>query len=70
MNELVERTKEHFDNNYPHIHLRQLDDREIASILSASHMQFNSDGSPVPFDKKMYLLYDYIVSQSLVDVDE
>jgi hypothetical protein len=41
---------------------------EIISYLNLSHVQFNPDGSPTTFSMKMNLLYDYVVSQDLVDV--
>jgi len=68
MNDLLTTTKEWFRTNYSYVELEQLPDIEIISFLNLSHVQFNPDGSPTTFSKKMDLLYDYVVSQDLVDV--
>lgn len=68
MNDLLTATKEWFRNNYSYVALHQLPDMEIISFLNLSHVQFDYDGSPKTFAMKMYLLYDYIVSQDLVEV--
>ena len=68
MNDLLTATKEWFHTNYSYVELGQLPDIEIISYLNLSHVQFNHDGSPTTFAKKMDLLYDYVVSQDLVDV--
>jgi hypothetical protein len=70
MKDLLTATKEWFRENYSYVELQQLPDIEIISFLNLSHVQFNNDGSPTTFSMKMNLLYDYIVSQDLVDVQE
>jgi hypothetical protein len=68
MQDLLNATKEWFRKNYSYVELEQLPDIEIISFLNLSHVQFNHDGSPKTFSSKMDLLYDYVVSQDLVDV--
>jgi hypothetical protein len=68
MKDLLKTTKEWFATNYSYVELEQLPDMEIISFLNLSHVQFNSDGSSTTFPMKMNLLYDYVVSQGLVDV--
>jgi len=70
MKDLLTATKEWFRENYSYVELQQLPDIEIISFLNLSHVQFNNDGSPTTFSLKMNLLYDYVVSQDLVDVQE
>jgi hypothetical protein len=70
MKDLLTATKEWFRENYSYVELQQLPDIEIISFLNLSHVQFNNDGSPTTFSMKMNLLYDYVVSQDLVDVQE
>jgi hypothetical protein len=70
MKDLLTATKEWFRENYSYVELQQLPDIEIISFLNLSHVQFNNDGSPTTFSMKMNLLYDYIISQDLVDVQE
>lgn len=70
MKDLLLKTREHFSRNYSYVHIDQLTDIDLASILSASHMQFRGDGSPIPFSNKMDMLYDYLLSQGIVDATE
>ena len=70
MKDLLTATKEWFRENYSYVELQQLPDIEIIAFLNLSHVQFNNDGSPTTFSMKMNLLYDYVVSQDLVDVQE
>lgn len=68
MKEAVKLARDHFRTHYAHVALDQLSDLELNSFLNLSHVLFHSDGSPRPFSSKMNLLYDYVVSQDLVDV--
>jgi hypothetical protein len=70
MNDIVKRAREHFREKYSYIHLDQLSDLDLNSFLNLSHVVFYGDGSPTTFSFKMNLLYDYVVSQGLVDVTE
>ena len=68
MKDIVKLAREFFRENHPYIALDQLTDLQLNSFLNLSHVMFNSDGSPTSFAHKMNLLYDYVVSQDLVDI--
>jgi hypothetical protein len=68
MNDIVKKAREFFRENHSYIALDQMSDLDLNAFLNLSHVRFYGDGSPTTFSYKMNLLYDYVVSQDLVDV--
>ena len=56
--------REYFEKNYGYVNLRELSDVFIRKYLESSHVQNLS------FERKMDCLYDYILSNDLVEVVE
>jgi hypothetical protein len=61
---MIEQVREYFSNNYPYVYLEDISDKVILKYLE------NGWVLNVPFERKMDLLYDYILSQDLCGVDE
>ena len=61
---MIEQVREYFEENYRHIYLEDISDKAILDYLE------NGWVLNVPFERKMDLLYDYILSQDLCGVDE
>lgn len=62
--ETLSKVKEYFEKNYPHVYLEDVPDTTITNYLE------NGWVLNVPFERKMDLLYDYILSQDLAGVQE
>ena len=63
-NKRISDVREYFDVNYSYVDIEGISDKVIIDYLS------NGWVLNVPFERKMDLLYDYILSQSLCDVEE
>ena len=63
-NKRISDVREYFDNNYSYVNIGSISDEVILDYLS------NGWVLNVPFERKMDLLYDYILSQGLTDVSE
>ena len=61
---MLEQVKKYFRDNYPYVYLEDVSDKTILEYLE------NGWVLNVPFERKMDLLYDYILSQDLCGVDE
>jgi hypothetical protein len=61
---MIEQVKKYFRDNYPYVYLEDVSDKTILEYLE------NGWVLNVPFERKMDLLYDYILSQDLCGVDE
>jgi hypothetical protein len=61
---MIEQVKKYFRDNYPYVYLEDISDKTILEYLE------NGWVLNVPFERKMDLLYDYILSQDLCGVDE
>ena len=61
---MLEQVREYFEKNYPYIYLEDISDKAILDYLE------NGWVLNVPFARKMDLLYDYILSQNLTEVEE
>ena len=61
---MIEKVREYFRENYPYVYLEDVSDRVIKNYLE------NGWVLNVPFERKMNLLYDYILSQDLAGVEE
>jgi len=61
---MIEQVKKYFRDNYPYVYLEDISDKTILEYLE------NSWVLNVPFERKMDLLYDYILSNDLCGVDE
>ena len=61
---MLEQVREYFRNNYPYVYLEDISDETILRYLECGWVL------NVPFERKMDLLYDYILSQDLCGVDE
>ena len=61
---MIEQVREYFSNNYPYVYLEDISDKVILKYLE------NGWVLNVPFERKMDLLYDYILSQDLCGVNE
>jgi hypothetical protein len=61
---MIEQVKKYFRDNYPYVYLEDISDKTILEYLE------NGWVLNVPFERKMDLLYDYILSQNLCGVDE
>jgi hypothetical protein len=61
---MIEQVKKYFRDNYPYVYLEDVSDKVILEYLE------NGWVLNVPFERKMDLLYDYILSQDLCGVDE
>jgi hypothetical protein len=64
MNEIIIKTREYFRTNYGHVNLYSITDRIIENFLTQNYI------INLPFNRQMDCLYDYVVSQSLCDVEE
>jgi hypothetical protein len=62
--ESISEIRSYFADNYGHISLDQLTDGFITEFMSQGYLELFS------FSGKMDLLYDYILSQGLCDVEE
>lgn len=56
--------REYFNTNYSYVNIGGISDEVILDYLE------NGWVLNVPFERKMDLLYDYILSQNLTEVDE
>ena len=63
-NKRISDVREYFENNYSYVNIEGISDKVILDYLS------NGWVLNVPFERKMDLLYDYILSQGLTDVSE
>ena len=63
-NKRISDVREYFDVNYSYVDIGGISDEVIYDYLS------NGWVLNVPFERKMDLLYDYILSQGLTDVSE
>ena len=63
-NKRISDVREYFDVNYSYVDIGSISDKVILDYLS------NGWVLNVPFERKMDLLYDYILSQGLTDVSE
>jgi len=63
-NKRISDVREYFDVNYSYVAIGSISDEVILDYLS------NGWVLNVPFERKMDLLYDYILSQGLTDVSE
>jgi hypothetical protein len=63
-NKRISDVREYFDVNYSYVDIGGISDEVILDYLS------NGWVLNVPFERKMDLLYDYILSQGLTDVSE
>ena len=61
---MIEQVKKYFRDNYPYVYLEDVSDKTILEYLE------NGWVLNVPFERKMDLLYDYILYQNLCGVDE
>jgi hypothetical protein len=61
---MIEQVREYFRVNYSYVNLDELTDVFIRKYLENGWML------NVPFKRKMDLLYDYIISNDLVEVEE
>jgi hypothetical protein len=61
---MIEQVKKYFRRCYPYVYLEDVSDKVILEYLE------NGWVLNVPFERKMDLLYDYILSQNLCGVDE
>ena len=61
---MIEKVREYFRENYPYVYLEDVSDRVIKNYLE------NGWVLNVTFERKMNLLYDYILSQDLAGVEE
>ena len=64
MEEQIKEAREYFNVHYPPIHIQQIPSRVIAEFLERSYI------IPLGLSRKMDCLYDYLLSQSMCDVDE
>jgi hypothetical protein len=63
-NKRISDVREYFNNNYSYVNIGGISDEVILDYLS------NGWVLNVPFERKMDLLYDYILSQNLTEVEE
>jgi hypothetical protein len=63
-NKTISDVREYFDNNYSYVNIGGISDEVILDYLS------NGWVLNVPFERKMDLLYDYILSQDLTEIEE
>jgi hypothetical protein len=63
-NKRISDVREYFNVNYSYVDIGSISDEVILDYLS------NGWVLNVPFERKMDLLYDYILSQGLTDVSE
>jgi hypothetical protein len=68
MNELIQEVRNYFKTHYLHVHLELLGDSIITCFLEEPYVA-NIEGDDA-FERKMDLLYDYILSQNLTEIDE
>ena len=63
-NKRISDVREYFYKNYSYVNIDGISDKTIYDYLS------NDWVLNVPFERKMDLLYDYIVSQGLTEIEE
>jgi hypothetical protein len=63
-NKRISDVREYFYKNYSYVNIDGISDKVIYDYLS------NGWVLNVPFERKMDLLYDYIVSQGLTEIEE
>jgi hypothetical protein len=63
-NKRISDVREYFRNNYSYVNIGGISDKVILDYLS------NGWVLNVPFERKMDLLYDYILSQGLTEIEE
>jgi hypothetical protein len=63
-NKRISDVREYFRNNYSYVNIGGISDKVILDYLS------NGWVLNVPFERKMDLLYDYILSQDLTEIEE
>jgi len=63
-NKRISDVREYFDVNYSYVNIGGISDKVILDYLS------NGWVLNVPFERKMDLLYDYILSQDLTEIEE
>lgn len=61
---MIEQVREYFRVNYPYVYLEDISDKVIRDYLEMGYVR------DLSFERKMDLLYDYILSQDLCGVDE
>ena len=64
LNKQIRDIREYFDVNYSYVNIGGISDKVILDYLS------NGWVLNVPFERKMDLLYDYILSQGLTEIEE
>ena len=63
-NKIISNVREYFDDNYSYVNIRGISDEVILEFMSRGYLELFS------FSGKMDLLYDYILSQNLTEVEE
>jgi len=63
-NKRISDVREYFRNNYSYVNIGGISDKVILDYLS------NDWVLNVPFERKMDLLYDYILSNDLTEIEE
>jgi hypothetical protein len=63
-NKRISDVREYFDVNYSYVNIGGISDKVVLDYLS------NGWVLNVPFERKMDLLYDYILSQDLTEIEE
>jgi hypothetical protein len=63
-NKRISDVREYFRNNYSYVNIGGISDKVILDYLS------NGWVLNVPFERKMDLLYDYILSNDLTEIEE
>jgi hypothetical protein len=63
-NKRISDVREYFRNNYSYVNIGGISDKVILDYLS------NGWVLNVPFERKMDLLYDYIISNDLTEIEE
>ena len=64
MKDTVRDVIDYFDKEYPYVNLGMLSENSINEFLVQEYIV------DLSFERKMDLLYDYILSQNLTEVDE
>lgn len=63
-NKRISDVREYFRNNYSYVNIGGISDKVILDYLS------NDWVLNVPFERKMDLLYDYIISNDLTEIEK
>lgn len=62
---MIQEVRDYFMKNYRFINIQAISDNQIKSFMNRPSILRNES-----FERKMDLLYDYILSQDLTDVED